>query len=460
VKAIHDPGGALAAGLADIRAQLHVPGGFPPEVLAEAERAARRQPSDHVDRTDLAFVTLDPASSTDLDQAFTIERAGADLVLRYAIADIGWFVDDGGPLDAEAWHRGETLYLPDGRAPLYPPVLSEGAASLLPGGPRPAIVFTVRVAPDGAARLDGAERATVRSRAKLAYATVRDDELPDGFLELSDRVHAAEERRGASRVEPPEQAVEPAGAGYALVLRDRLASEERNAALSLATNLAIADALLAAHTGLFRTMPEPDDRAVHRLRATAAAFGVAWPSGESLAGLGRRLDGHDPQQAALMLAIRRASGGASYVPYAPDVVPWHAAMAATYAHATAPLRRLADRYVGQAALAVANGEAVPDVVSDAFGRLADVMDRADDLAGRVERAVVDLAEAVVLHGSEGRTFEAVVTDVDDRGARVQLTELAVVGRVDAHGVKPGDAVRVRLKSADPARRTIELTRVA
>ena len=52
-----------------------------------------------------------------------------------------------------------TLYLPDGKAGLYPPVLSEGAASLLPDGPRPAVIFTVRIAPDGARPLDGAERA-------------------------------------------------------------------------------------------------------------------------------------------------------------------------------------------------------------------------------------------------------------------------------------------------------------
>jgi exoribonuclease R len=55
--------------------------------------------------------------------------------------------------------------------------LSEGAASLLPDGPRPAVIFTVRVAADGALRLDGAERAIVRSRAKLAYDRVREAEL-------------------------------------------------------------------------------------------------------------------------------------------------------------------------------------------------------------------------------------------------------------------------------------------
>ncbi|MEO5899299.1 MAG: RNB domain-containing ribonuclease [Ilumatobacteraceae bacterium] len=459
MKAIEDPGHALDAGLAAIRAQFDVPASFPPAVLAAADAAARRTPTEHVDRTDVAFVTLDPATSTDLDQALAIEPAGADLLLRYAIADVAWFVDDGDPCDVEAWKRGETQYLPDGRAGLYPPALAEAAASLLPDGPRPAVVFAVRVAPDGSATLDGAERAIVLSRAKLAYTTVTEAELPAGFVELARRVQSAEDRRGASRVEPPEQGVERIDGGYALVFRDRLASEDRNAALSLATNLAVADALLHAGTGLFRTMPAPDGRAVGRLRHTAEAFGVAWQPDEPLDDLERRLDGHEPRQAAMMLAIRRASGGARYVPFEPGVVPWHSAMAATYAHATAPLRRLADRYVVRAALAIARGEAVPAAVTDAFARLPDVMQRADAKAGQLERAVIDLAESVVLGGSVGRTFDAVVTDVDERGARVQLREHAVVGRVAAHGVQPGNAVRVKLVGVDPAQRRIDLERV-
>ena len=201
MKAIADPDNALGRGLTAIRDQFQVPEYFPPAVLAAAEDAAKRAPTAHVDRTATRFVTLDPASSTDLDQAFAIEAAGSDLLLHYAIADVAWFVDDGGAIDTEAWTRGETLYLPDGKAPLYPPVLSQGAASLLPDGPRPAVVFTVRVAPDGAVKLDGAERAIIRSAAKLAYETATDADLPAGFAELATRIQAAEDRarRGASR---------------------------------------------------------------------------------------------------------------------------------------------------------------------------------------------------------------------------------------------------------------------
>jgi exoribonuclease R len=144
-----------------IRQQYSVPSEFLP-VVAAAEGGAR-PPTEHGSHR-RPFITLDPATSTDLDQAFTIERSGDDLLLHYAIADVAWFVQPGDALDHEAWKRGATLYLPDGKAGLYPPALAEGAASLLPDGPRPAVVFHVRVAGDGAARLDGAERAVIRSR--------------------------------------------------------------------------------------------------------------------------------------------------------------------------------------------------------------------------------------------------------------------------------------------------------
>jgi exoribonuclease R len=455
MRTVADPTEALARGLAAIRAQFQVPAGFPAEVLAAAERAAVRPPNAHVDRTATRFLTLDPATSTDLDQAFAIETAGADLLLHYAIADVAWFVDDGGPIDSEAWRRGATLYLPDGRAGLYPPVLSERAASLLPDGPRPAVIFTVRVAPDGGVRLDGAERAVIRSAAKLAYDGVRDADLPPGFAALSQRILDAEARRGAARVDPPEQEVERQGdGGFALRFRPRLASEERNAALSLATNLAVADALLAHHTGLFRVMAEPDARAVARLRHTARAFGLDWPAAAPLDRFERTLDPADPRQAAMMMAIRRAGQGASYVPWRAGEIPWHAAMAASYAHATAPLRRLADRYVVQATLAIANGRPVPEAVSEAFPRLPEVMARADMLGGQIERAVIDLAEAVMLQGRVGEVFAAVVTDVREHDVRIQLAELPVVARLAAPRAGPGDTVRVRLTAADPERRSL------
>ncbi len=458
-----DQRSTFGRGLEQIRHENQLPSEFPAAVLAAADEAAGTPfDTQHVDRTDVPFVTLDPASSTDLDQAFSIEiSTGGDIVLRYAIADVPWFVRPGGALDREAWNRGVTVYLPDGRVGLYPPALSEAAVSLLSDGPRPAVVFIVRVGSDGDVVLDGVERAVIRSRAKLAYETATPTDLPRGFTEFGLRIAAAETRRGASRVETPEQEVEPDGdGGYRIAFRPRLANEDSNAAMSLATNMAVADAMLRAGTGLFRVMPAPDERAVKRLRYTAKALELPWPSAEDLGTFERSLVATDARHAAFMVAVRRATGGADYAPYRPGVIPWHAAMAATYSHATAPLRRLGDRYVVEAALSIGNGKAVPDFVLQAFEDLPAVMDKAEARAGRVDRAAIDLVEATVLSGREGQVFDAVVTDTDERGARIQLCDPAVVARVSAHRVEPGDVVKVRLVASDPAKRQISFERVS
>jgi exoribonuclease R len=451
LKAIRDKPLALAEGISAIRTQFQLPGSFPPGALEEAITAVPSDP--HVDRTALPMVTLDPLSSTDLDQAFVIEAAGSDLILRYAIADIGNFLRPGGPIETEAWKRGETIYLPDGKVALYPPRLCEDAASLLPTGDRPAILFTVRIDPDGNSKLDGAERALVRSRAKLGYATVTPEQLSPEFFELARRITANEDARGASRVDPPQQeVVEQDDGSFTLAFRPISDAEQANAALSLAANLAIAGALYEHQTGLFRVMPGPDHRAERRIRNSARALGVEWPADEELRAFQRRLDPNDRREASLMLAIRRAGTRASYAPYHDGERPWHWAMAATYVHATAPLRRLADRYVTECALAVANGRAVPDWVTSAFERLPDVMSRADAKAAQIGSAVIELAEAVELQPHVGETFTGQITDVDERGTRVQLAGLAIITRVADPGAQVGDRVQLRLLESDPAQR--------
>jgi exoribonuclease R len=453
---------AMGAGLDRIRADADIPDKFSAEVLAAADEAvARPFGNEHVDRTDRHFVTLDPESSVDLDQAFAIEVAGDDIILHYAIADVGWFVQPGDPLDTEAFERAVTVYLPDKRATLYPPVLSEGAASLLPDVDRPSVIFTVRVGQDGITSLDGVERAMVRNRAKLAYDAVNADDLPTGFDELHRRIAYAEEVRGAPRVQFPEQEITQTSDGrYQLYFRPRLVSEEQNAALSLATNLAVAEALYSGETGLFRVMPDVDERRFKRLRHSARAFGLEWPKDMALDAFERSLPRDDPRTSAFLLAVRRAAGGAGYEPFEAGKKPWHSAVAAMYAQATAPLRRLQDRYVIEASLALGTGRPVPDEITASFDQLPRAMSIGSQRANRAERKALDLAEAVVLFGREGEIFEAVVIDESDRGIEVQISDPAILVRIAAKRVDPGDDVRVRLLSSDRERGAVEFERVS
>ena len=163
-------------GLLDLQRRLELPTSFPAEVLAEAELAAQLPPSGHVDRTDIEFVTIDPESSTDLDQALQIERDGDGYLVRYAISDVAHFVRPGTALEEETHRRGQTFYAPSARVPLHPSVLAEGAASLLADGvPRPAMLWEHRLDSAGELRGVSLTRALVLSRAKLNYDGVQRD---------------------------------------------------------------------------------------------------------------------------------------------------------------------------------------------------------------------------------------------------------------------------------------------
>src|SRR5450631_1708580 len=131
-------GPVLREGFAAIRTELNIPAAAAhprlPDALAEG-----------VDRTDTAFLTIDPPGSMDLDQAMHIVRTPKGYRVLYAIADVAAFVTPGDPIDVEAHVRGETLYSPDMRTPLHPPVMGEGAASLLPDQTRPALLWTINL---------------------------------------------------------------------------------------------------------------------------------------------------------------------------------------------------------------------------------------------------------------------------------------------------------------------------
>ena len=130
----------------------------------------------------------------------------------------------------------------------------------------------------------------------------------------------------------------------------------------------------------------------------------------------------------------------------------HAALAEEYAHVTAPLRRLADRYALECAVAACAGTAVPAWAAERLAALPDAMQAADRRANALERAAVDLVEAELLAARVGEVFEAVV--IDDN--LIQITSPAVRARCD--GDPPvGAAIRATLVQADVTARTVRFS---
>ncbi|MEU4623066.1 RNB domain-containing ribonuclease [Actinoplanes sp. NPDC023801] len=497
-----------------LRRELDLPDAFPEAVLAEAGAAAGGTRLPERDLTGVEFVTIDPATSRDLDQAMHLSRrAGGGYRVQYAIADVASYVRPGGPLEAESWVRGQTIYLPDGRVPLHPPVLSEDAVSLLPDGDRAAVVWTIDLDGDGATVAVRLERARVRSRAKLDYAGVQRQidagtapEMLTLLPEIGGLLARRASDRGAVNLPLPSQEVERDSDGWRLVLRAPLPIEEHNAQISLLTGMAAARIMLDGGIGLLRTMPSPKPEAVEKLRAAARPLGIPWPDGAQVGAVVAAVDPADPRGAAFLDQAAELLRGAAYTAFGGPVGPpgenksgdggparagenppakagsgtagentsgdagretgamGHGGVGAPYAHVTAPLRRLADRYATEISLSLYEGRPVPEWAAGALPRLPKAMSSTDRVAGAADRGAIDLAEAVLLQGRVGEVFEAAVLDRDEAngkrpaGGTIALDEPAV--RAKCVGDLPlGQRIRVRLTAADPASRAVGFERV-
>ncbi len=500
-----DPAATVTGALAALRREMEVPESFPAAVLAEAEAVVRDGDvigDGRVDLRDVPFVTIDPPGSMDLDQALHLERAGDDpaapagaaFVVHYAIADVGAFVAPGGAIDAEVHERGTTLYAPDGRTPLHPAVLSEGAASLLPDQERPAAAWRVVLDARGEILDATVRRAVVRSTRRLTYDEAQaaidaggsEDAGGAALLllrEVGELRLARERERGGVSLEVPEQEIVPRDDGtFGLAFRSTLPAEGWNAQISLLTGIAAARLMRAGGVGVFRALPEADPRDLARLRRTARALGIDWPRETAYADLVPTLDSRVPRHAAFLNeatslfrgASYEAFGGTGQEPGVPDDAA-HAAIGAEYAHVTAPLRRLVDRYGTEVCLALCAGEEVPRWVLDALPGLPRTMARTGQRAGSYERAIVDVVEAALLSGREGEEFDGVVVDVEDDRERdrrlereggdasgaqrgqVVLTDPAVRAPVEGADLPLGDPVRATLREASVAERRVRFT---
>lgn len=478
----------IAGGVQRLRDELQVPGDFPPEVVEAARQAAASGPRDantadgaptgadaRVDLTAIEFVTIDPPGSMDLDQAMFLERIGAPdggegYRVWYAIADVAAWVQPGGVIDAETHRRGQTFYAPDASIPLHPRELSEGAASLLAdGNRRPALVWQIELDADARTTHASVQRGWVISRARLDYAGVQ-QQLDAGtaspvlqlLREVGQKLQALEAARGGVSLNLPEQEVSAENGTWVVHNRVPLPVEGWNAEISLLTGMAAARIMLDAHVGIVRTLPPADAGSLERLRRIAQSLGIDWPASMQYPEFVRSLDVTRPAHLAMLTKCTLLFRGAAYTVIDATTDPatvQHAALAATYAHATAPLRRLVDRYVGEVCVHVCAGTPVPGWVLDALPGLPAEMADSDHRASRFDRGIIDLVEALELTGREGQQFTGTIVDADDKAAKgtLSIAEPAVLAPVSGTGLTMGSEVTATLASVDVQQGHVQFT---
>lgn len=407
---------------------------FPDEVSRAAESSAAAD-YDRAGRRDLTAreaLTIDDATTREVDDALSIEqRANGTVEIGIHIADPCAFLANDDPVDVEARLRGTTYYFPERKILMIPPVLSEGAASLVAGLDRPALSFLITL--DGAGHVVGAElaRSIVRVRARCDFdevdATLRAGQGAHAdtltrLSSLAERREAVRAAAGAITLRAPETEIRVAADGtLALTRRDpdtpaqRLVSE----AMVLAGEVAAAWLDARRVPAIYRRQSAPDGR-----------LPVADPA-------------HPP--AVHIRATRRLlkRGEAGLHP-----APHHALGLPAYTQVTSPLRRYQDLAMHRQIIAVLEGRPLPFDTAAMQAVLA-TTERAESEGRRAERAMNRYWLLKWLERSSGGTVTGVVVDVVPRTIVVldeTLTEEVVPSLVDAN---VGDRVRLKVLRVNP-----------
>ncbi len=473
---------------------------FPPAVLREADKIARRgvRPEDTDGREDfretLCF-TIDPENAKDHDDALSVRRTAGGLEIGIHIADVSWYVKEGSGIDREALDRGTSVYLVDRVIPMLPESLSSDLCSLVPGHDRLTVSVVLEFDDNGIICDRRIVRGVIRSARRLAYEQAQ--EILDQGLSAKDsgaplvevlrdlssvarEVRRARREAGAVDFAIPEAEVILGDAGEPLEIRARPRLEAHRIIedLMILANETVASLGLAEGLPLiYRIHEDPDPDRIEKLRDLAAFFGHSLPpAAVRPADLSRLLDEAKgtPHEYLVSTVTLRSMKRARY---ATENVGHFGLASNAYAHFTSPIRRYPDLVVHRALVRWLKGSP-----AKADEELKEVARHASDRERRAQEAERESVEAKTIRFMQrhvGDVFEGTIGGVTSFGLFVALDGVFVEGLVrlgslvddyytydaDAHAVsgrrtrkryRLGDRVSVQVVRVDTESRTIDL----
>lgn len=444
------------------------------------------------------LVTIDGQSARDFDDAVFAQERGSGWRLVVAIADVGHYVKVGGALDAEAWTRGTSVYLPDRVIPMLPEALSNHLCSLRPRQARLALVCEMRVDRAGHVTDYSFHEAVIRSWERMTYAQIAafltGEELPvakpvarsiRALAGVYEALRQARENRGALDFDTPESLLTLQN-GRVSAITPVL----RNDAHRLIEEAMIAANVCAARflerhqrQALYRAHEPPGAEKSEQLLRAFAACGVRWSPGDKsplALQAALRAVGDRPDRWLFEMLVLRAMQQADYRPERQG----HFGLALeAYMHFTSPIRRYPDLVVHRAIKRVLKGRGGQVAGADwlvAAGAQSSMTERRAEDAGR---KVDNWLKCDFLAGRIGETFSSVVAGVTDFGLFVDLkgfhvqgllhiselgadyfqyrpASMSLVGENSGARFTLGDELQVRLTDAQPELGRLDLVLAA
>lgn len=414
---------------------------FSPEILEAAELVGRRGLGDgRTDLRALEIVTIDDETTTEIDDGVSLEITPRGFRVGVHVADAAHFVDLGSPLDLDAESRGTSYYLPDHLIKMIPPVLAEGAASLVAGEDRAALSFMAEMTPHGEVLSFAIHESIVRVAERMTYEDC--EEALEGrrgpqwlktLAGLARELETARLEAGATPIRAHEITISFDGSGEPVVT---LVDPGRPARWLVAEMMVLANRLVAQWCR-DRGLP-----AIYRKQNRPS--GAAPPPPR---------DRVDPLAAfEFRKTLQRTDVSLEPGPHAGLGVD-------CYLQATSPIRRYQDLAQHRIVKAALRGQPLPYSREQLLG-----VAQATEAAGRQARQIENETDKYyILRALErrlGDVLEAIVVRAEPRQALVELAELGFVTPIAARpDLQRGQRLQVRVRASRPRRGSLVLEQV-
>jgi ribonuclease R len=467
----------------------HLPHKFPPEVLAQAQSIPSTIRADEIvqrrDFRDMDIVTIDGETARDFDDAVWVDRLpSGNYALHVHIADVGYYVRPGTPIDQEAYLRGTSVYFPDRAVPMLPLELSTEICSLRPQVDRLVLSALLEIDHRGDIVRQEFTRGVIRSAERMTYTNVHlllegDAGLRERYKPLVERFELMKElalvlnrkrtRRGSIDFDMPESMIlfDELGEMTGIARHPRNIAHRIIEEFMLSANEAVASHLEQLDIpSIYRIHEQPDPKRVLEFEELALRFGYSLGIGampvKKFAHTERSRDGRKtrkeiviaddrvnissrnyqnlvakiegkPEERILSYLMLRSLKQARYS----ELNAGHFALAAaSYTHFTSPIRRYPDLVVHRV-LANLLDKKPPLLTAEALRQIAGESSDAERRAAEAERELVEWKKVKFMAGRVGEDFDALIISTTRFGFFVELAEYFVEGLVPIDTL-PGD----------------------
>lgn len=487
--------------------KYQLPEAFPEEVEAEAEQVPDViSESDLEGRRDLRhlpIVTIDGADAKDLDDAVYLERLeNGNYRLYVSIADVGYYVKEGSPMDKEAYRRGCSVYLVDRVIPMLPRRLSNGICSLNPQVDRLTITCEMEFDPQAKIVRHDIYPSVIKTAARMTYDEVRQivvdenpevmqkyEHLKDMFFlmkELALKLREFRMQRGAIDFDIHESKilVDEDGKPIDIVKRERTIAEQIIEEFMLAANETVAEHFYWLRVPfIYRIHEDPDSEKLMAFMEFATNFGyIVKGTGNkvhprALQTLLEEIKGKKEETILSTMLLRSMKQAR----YEAESLGHFGLAAEFYTHFTSPIRRYPDLAIHRVIREVLiNGSLNEETIERLSEKLPDIARQSSDrerLAVDAERETDDLKKAEFMLDKIGEEFEGIVSGVTSFGMFVELDntveglirlsdmhddyyhfhdrQMALIGERTSKVYRIGDEVKVRVARVNLDERTIE-----